>query len=192
MLNVFVEYAIAIKLPYNSQMPRALPISLYLVVCIVLLVGNIKIYQEIFAPRVLEVSVLEVGPPAGGGDAILVRTPNQKTLLIDTGPDASILRALGSTLPEWQRSIDVIALTSTKTSSVGGLPEVMNHYTVPTLLHFGTDIPYGTRFVFDTAHITIIAPDRLSISYGATSLDISSTTPKGLYVSDGKVFTKTK
>ena len=162
--------------------------NFYLILFFILVAGNIYVYKELFAPRVLEISILEVG----NGDAVLVRTPNKKTLLIDAGPDASILRALGTALPEWQRKIDAVILTSTKTSSVGGLSEVINHYNVPTILHSGSDIPYGTPLVLGAVHAIIIAPDKLTISYGATSLDISSTTPKGLSVSDGKTMTKIK
>jgi hypothetical protein len=169
-------------------MPRTLPKSFYAIMLCVLIVANICIYQTIFAPRVLEVSVLEVGK----GDAVLVQTPNKKILLVDAGPDASILRALGTALPEWQKNIDVVALTNTKSNSIGGLSEVMNKYHVGTLLHFGADIPYGTSLTLDSARITIVAPDRLDISYDSTSLSISSTTPVGTFISDGKILTKVK
>ena len=167
-------------------MSRLVPKSFYVILLFILVAANIFLYQTIFAPRILEVSILEVGK----GDAILVRTPNQKTLLIDTRPDASVLRALGFTLPEWQKNIDAVALTSTKTNSIGGLPEVLQKYHVSTLLHFGTDIPYGTSLAFDSAHITIIAPATVSIIYAATALSISSSTPAGVFISDGKTVLK--
>ena len=130
-------------------MSRALPISFYLLVCLGLLIGNIKIYQELFAPRILEVSALDVGK----GDAVLVRTPNQQILLIDTGPDASILRALGATLPPWQRTIDAIIITSTKKSSVGGLNDVLSRYKVSQQL----TISESRRLTFgDGSYIDIV------------------------------------
>ena len=169
-------------------MLRTLPLGLYILLLCGLLIANVTIYRAIFAPRVLEISVLEVGK----GNATLVQTPNGKTLLIDTGPDASILRALGAALPFWQRRVDAVALTSDKTASVGGLQDVKNRYAVPTPIHFGTDISYGTRLTLDSVQITIIYADLLSISYGSTSLLISSTTPKGVYISDGTTITKIK
>lgn len=168
-------------------MPRALPISFYLVLFFGLVAGNISIYNAIFAPRILQISILDVEK----GDAILVRTPNRKTLLIDTGPNASILRALGTALPEWQRHIDAIALTSEKTSSVGGLPDVASRYRIPIPIRFGTEtVPYGTRLAFDNVFVAILSPGTLSINYDATSLIISSSTPAGVFISDGKTFTK--
>lgn len=166
--------------------------NFYLILFFVLIVGNIYAYQAIFSPRVLEVSVLDVGPPAGGGDATLVHTPNGKTLLIDTGPDASILRALGTALPPWQRRIDAIVLTSEKSGAVKGLQDIMSRYHVSTPILFGTsDIPYGTHIALDGVYVDILYAGMLNISYGPTSLSISSTTPKGTYISDGKTITKT-
>ena len=94
-------------------------------------------------------------------------------------------------MPEWQRSINAIVLTSTKANFVGGLPEIMSHYRVPTPIRFGNVVPYGTRLALDDVHIEIISPATLAISYGATSLSISSTTPLGIFISDGKTITKT-
>jgi len=163
--------------------------NFYLILFLILIAGNVCIYKTVFAPRDLDVAVLEVGK----GNAVLVRTPNKKTLLIDTGPDASILRALGTSLPEWQRTIDVVILTSEKKNSVGGLPEVASKYNISKLIHFGTNaFPYGSRVSLDSVSIKIISPATLTISYGSTSLNISSSTPSCTYISDGKVMTKIK
>ena len=169
----------------------------YFILFFILLVANFLIYQSLSAPRILEVTILEVGEkglPAGRqGNAILIRTPNNKTLLIDTGPDASILRALGAALSMWQRRIDAVVLTSEKASSVGGLPDVTSRYYIPTPIHFGTAaVPYGTRLAFDSVSVAVLYADLLNISYGSASFSISSTTPKGTYISDGKIMTKTK
>ncbi len=132
-------------------MLRGLPKRLYFIVCFVLLIANIQIYRTIFAPRVLEMQTLDVGK----GDATLVRMQNGATILIDTGPDASILRALGSALPPWQRKIDIVILTGTKKSVIGGLPDVLNRYTV------------GQQ-------VTITQNERLTFNDG-TSIDIALT-----------------
>lgn len=162
--------------------------SLFLFLCIVILVGaNIFMYRAVFAPHILKISVLG----AGKGNAILVQSPSRKTVLIDTGSDASILRALGLALPEWKRNIDAVILTGTKASFVGGLPEVENRYHVSTRMHIGdASTPYGTSLTLDGLRIEIISPGTLSISYGATSLNISSSTPTGTYISDGNIIRK--
>ncbi len=162
------------------------PTWMYVLVCIGLLIGNVKVYQAVFAEPVLTVTVLPVGPAAKPSNAILVRSPNGKTVLIDTGPDASILRALGSALPMWQRHIDTVILTSTKKAFVGGLPDIVSRYKVSNQI----TVTESQRLAFDNASIDIFPPDTLILSYGVTSFKISSSTPAGIYISDGKTVTQ--
>jgi beta-lactamase superfamily II metal-dependent hydrolase len=186
---------------------RELPTSLYIVLFFVLIAGNISVYREIFAPRVLRITILDVGEK---GNATLVRDPNGATLLIDTGPDASILRALGEALPEWQKTIDAVVLTSATAAAAKGLPDVLTRYQVSALIRAGapgsksledalaaaasaetglrqSTVPHGTRLSHDAVNVDIISPASLNISYGSTSFKISSSTPKGVYTSDGTV-----
>lgn len=107
-------------------MLRTLPVGFYLLLLLILIVANISFYRTLSTTRAIEVRALDVGE----GDATLVRMPNGATILINTGPDASILRALGSTLPPWQREIDLVLLTGTEKKEVGGLPDVLNRYAV--------------------------------------------------------------
>ena len=146
-----------------------------------LVVINGYTYRAVFAPPVLEVHVLG----AGKGTVTLIRHPDSGTLLIDTGSDAGILRALGETLPMWQRDIDAIILTSPDTLSTGGLRAMEGRYRVRETEQFGTAIPYGAAASFGQAHILVAAPHRAVISYGASVLSISSTTPAGTYRLDG-------
>jgi beta-lactamase superfamily II metal-dependent hydrolase len=158
--------------------------SFYWILFFVLIAANAYLFQALFAPPVLTVRVLDVGK----GDATLVQTPSGKTLLIDTGPDASILRALGTVLPMWQRSIDAVILTSTAHSSTGGLPEVQSRYRIGNLLRPDTteaNLSLGEGVYIETLSSPKGAPI-LRISYGSTTLTVSSSTPPGVYTSDGK------
>lgn len=145
-----------------------------------LIVTNISIYQELIAPAVLRVTVLEVEK----GSATLLRTPTGTTILIDTGPDAGILRALGTTLPPWQRSIDAVVLTSTKAAFAGGLPDVEKRYSV------ARSFSSGSRFSADGVSIEVLSAGEFEISHEEVSMRISSSTPKGDYFSDGEVLQK--
>ena len=148
----------------------------------VLLLANLFIYKEIFAPHLVQIFVLDVGK----GSATLIRTPNRKTVLLETGSDVSILRALGTALPPWQRRIDAIILIGSATSVTGGLSELTNHYHAPTPLRFGTvAASYGARIIFDNVSIEVSSLGVLTIFYGKTFLTVSSTTPKGAYHLNG-------
>ena len=163
-------------------MQNKLPSSLYVILFVVLLIANISVYKIIFLPHVLTVSVLEVGK----GRAVLVKSPNNKTVLVDTGPDASILRALGENLPMWQRKIDVVILTSPAARFAGGLPSVQSRYSISKIVRIGDrTTPYGSSFVFGNSRIEILAPSSFAISYGVSVIEISSSTPAGVYISDG-------
>lgn len=103
----------------------------------ILLVANWLVYRTLFVPDTFQVSMLDVGEGKTVGNVVLVRKPGGETILIDTGPDASILRTLGKELPPWQRRIDVVVLTSATIGSAGGLPEVLSRYQVSNLIRFG-------------------------------------------------------
>ena len=162
-------------------MPSELPRSFYFLFFIALVAGNISVYREIFAPEALKISVLEVGKK---GSAVLVRSPSGATILIDTGSDASILRALGRELPPWHRSIDAVLLTGAKAGATGGLADVTNRYRVKKVIRS------GTHFSLDDASINILSPGAFTILYGATSFTISSSTPKGIYYANGETITR--
>lgn len=69
----------------------------------------------------LHLWVLDVGQ----GDAILLRTPNGRTALIDGGPGATpLLNGLGRNLPFWQRNLDLVVLTHPHADHLMGLVEL--------------------------------------------------------------------
>lgn len=159
------------------------PIRLYLLLFAGLAVANISIYRNVATPPWVEIRSFQIGK----GTALLLHSPHGKTLLIDTGGDAGILRALGTTLPMWQRRIDGVILTSADGKSTGGLRELADRYHIPEPIRFGTSrmrepLPYGTPIAFDTnTRITVIAPHTYSVSYGATTLAFSSSTPERIF-----------
>lgn len=88
----------------------------------------------------LTITFLSVGPigqPAQG-EAILVSTPDGKTILIDGGPDATSLgQELDSRLPFWQRSLDMVVLTSPRPDHLPGLQDVVSRYQVGEVVDAG-------------------------------------------------------
>lgn len=88
----------------------------------------------------LTVTFLSVGPAGqpAQGQAILIRTPDGKTALLDGGLDAtSLAQELDSRLPAWQRSLDVVVLTATRPDHLVGLQDIVTRYQVGEVLDAG-------------------------------------------------------
>lgn len=74
----------------------------------------------------LTVNFLNVGQ----GDAIFIEAPNGKQILIDTGPDDSIIRTLHSFLPYYDRHLDQIITTHPDLDHIGGTPTILERYKI--------------------------------------------------------------
>jgi len=74
----------------------------------------------------LVVHALDVGQ----GDAIFIETPDHFQILIDGGPDKSILAQLGKVMSFSDRNIDMIILTHPHSDHVAGLVEVLRRYKI--------------------------------------------------------------
>lgn len=73
----------------------------------------------------------------GQGDAALIRTPQDQTILIDGGPDRTILTKLGESLPWTRRTIDLVILSHPHADHVAGLNYVLARYRVRHVLMTG-------------------------------------------------------
>jgi len=70
----------------------------------------------------------------GNGDAVFIRTPTGRQALIDGGSDARrTLAALGKQMPFWDRSLDLVVLTSPDRDRLNGLVPVLSRYDVATV-----------------------------------------------------------
>ncbi|MDD5026419.1 MAG: MBL fold metallo-hydrolase [Candidatus Peribacteraceae bacterium] len=77
--------------------------------------------------------------PVGEGAATLVTTPSGKRILVDGGPDLTVLEELGRFLPIAARSIDLLILSHPHADHVAALPEVMKRYRVKSVLLNGIE-----------------------------------------------------
>jgi len=72
------------------------------------------------------------------GEAILISTADGKTILIDGGLDPTPLgEELDSRLPFWQRSLDMVVLTSPRRDHLGGLQDIISRYQVGEVVDAG-------------------------------------------------------
>jgi len=87
----------------------------------------------------LRVSVLDIGQ----GDSILVQGPTGIQMLVDGGPDHSVLRQLPKEMGLLDRSIDLVVETHPDKDHIAGLTDVFERYRVSYFLSPG--IPDDTQ-----------------------------------------------
>jgi competence protein ComEC len=75
----------------------------------------------------------------GQGDAILA-TYKKTQILIDGGPDRSVLTCLSEYMPFWDREIEVVILTHPEADHLTGLIEVFKRYRVKILVATPLDV----------------------------------------------------
>ncbi|MDH5442624.1 MAG: MBL fold metallo-hydrolase, partial [Candidatus Nomurabacteria bacterium] len=95
----------------------------------------------------LGVSFLNVGQ----GDAIFITAPNGNQMLIDGGPDSSVLAELGEQMKFSDRSIDVILATHADADHIGGLPDILAGYKIGTIITPCVPADTGLYDEFETA-----------------------------------------
>jgi competence protein ComEC len=78
----------------------------------------------------LKVTFFDVGQ----GDSIFIESPTGTQVLIDGGPDGTVLRRLANQMGYWDRTLDMVVATHEDKDHVGGLPDVFNNYRVGTFL----------------------------------------------------------
>lgn len=80
--------------------------------------------------ELLKVTFLDVGQ----GDAIFIETPDGMQILIDGGPDSSVLRELAKQMPVGDRDLDMILATHPDKDHIGGLVDVLERYDVENIV----------------------------------------------------------
>lgn len=114
-----------------------MPAKLYKILLILGIVASFAalllfwlVYQ---VPNQLEIDFLDVGQ----GDAILIKTPAGQNILVDGGPDKTVIKRLSQNLPWWDKRIDLMVLTHPHDDHVTGLNDVLKRYQVKKVLYTG-------------------------------------------------------
>ena len=79
---------------------------------------------------IVTITYLDVGQ----GDSILIQTPSDNTILIDGGPDSSVLSKIGRQLPFYDHTIEFVILTHAHSDHVAGLVDILKRYEVQSVL----------------------------------------------------------
>jgi len=110
------------------------PYILYPFIVLLLAINGWMLYLLWFPkPPQLEVHVLDVGQ----GDAILIEVPGGVDLLIDGGPDRSVMRQLPRKLGLFDRHIDVVVATHPDKDHIAGLTDAFKRYDVDHYIESG-------------------------------------------------------
>lgn len=70
----------------------------------------------------------------GQGDAAYIRGPKGSDIVIDGGPDARVLNCLGSKMPFWDRTIELLILSHPQADHLTGLIEIVKRYEVKQII----------------------------------------------------------
>ncbi len=73
----------------------------------------------------------------GQGDATFIQTPQGSQILIDGGPDDTVLQKLSSVMWPWDRTIDAIIITHPDADHITGLVSVLEQYRVKMIIETG-------------------------------------------------------
>ncbi len=84
------------------------------------------IWRQETRPHILEIYIFDLN----NSQAVFIRTPDDKRILINGGANSGIIREITKILPFYSRRIDTVIATDTVGKNVSGLIDVLNRYPV--------------------------------------------------------------
>lgn len=111
--------------------------------CFIFLLGFLAYQWASFSDHKLHIVVCDIGQ----GDGIYIRTPQGTDILIDAGPNDSILDCLSRHMPMWDRTIELAFATHPDADHIGGFAYVLKSYQV---LSFNTSQRSSNTGIYKT------------------------------------------
>jgi competence protein ComEC len=103
-------------------------------ILIVLFISVMVIWNDVFHfHKELKVVFFNVGQ----GDSVFIETSNKFQVVIDGGPDSTVLGKLSQQMPFYDKTIDLIILSHPDYDHVIGLIEILKRYEVENILWTG-------------------------------------------------------
>ena len=113
----------------------------------------------------------------GQGDAVYVRFPDGRDMLVDGGPNEMVLACLGRHMPFWDREINIVVNSHPQNDHLKGLISVLNRFNVDYVVRSDLASASDVYAQFVSAIKTHHVPQRLvtrgeRISIGTASLSV--------------------
>lgn len=104
--------------------------KIFLTIVIIVFLLTFSVFQYFkFNDGKLHITFCNVGE----GDGIFIRTPKGLDILVDSGPDDSVLKCLSSRMPFWDRNLELAILTHPHADHMRGFLSVFQRYEVKNL-----------------------------------------------------------
>lgn len=120
------------------------------------------LFFSVFGRERFTIDVFDIGQ----GDAMLITTPSGERVLVDGGPDASVVAKLSRRLGLFNRTIDLLVATHPQADHITGFLSVLDHFTVRramlTTIKNETPEYRSLRAKFEEKDIPIIDPGELA------------------------------
>lgn len=132
--------------------------------------------------KLLHVTFLDVG----SADAVLLKTPNGKHVLINGGPSVTILSdELGRRLPAFNRKLDWLIVAGTDEEQVAALPRIVERYPPDAVLWSGNaQASFSSRVLNEYLtlrgiQVTTAEPEQMMDLGGGATLRVVTSGPRG-------------
>lgn len=143
------------------------PVLIFTVASAVITGTSVYAWQDNNRPELLEIYVF----PLKSGDIMFIRTPDDKRILINGGPNSEVIRHLSQVIPFYSRRIDKIFITNTEDKNITGIIDILERYKVseiylPKFDLNNTGISSSTSNIYKTLLSTLdkynIIPNKIS------------------------------
>jgi len=130
-------------------------------------------YRTSGSSQELEIIFFDVGQ----GDSIFIQTPTNQQILIDGGPDTSVVSKIGEQLEFYDHHLDLVVLTHPHTDHIMGLIEVLKRYEVDYVMYNDLEVDYDYyqewESIIDEKNIQILDPVGYSqMSFGEVNFKV--------------------
>ncbi|MEK7067285.1 MAG: ComEC/Rec2 family competence protein [Patescibacteria group bacterium] len=109
----------------------------FLIATFILISSAVMLWQAVFYYEARFGKLFMYALDVGQGDAMFIETPDGNQILIDGGPDKTVVTRLGEIMLPWDRSIDIVILTHPHADHISGLLEVLKRYQVGRVIESG-------------------------------------------------------